>query len=431
MSGMKQWEREIIEYRPYLGLHRDILSSVMSRKDEDGRIPPPTQVVKKAASLLGIDVIENIIASLNRITRLLEQLETALANDPTFLAYKQALAEEDIVKAREIYTDHLSDLHGNPDFDAYPILLDAATEIENYLTFLNGELYGGKADFGNISSVRSQEEDEVLTLVQFESEDLQPILLENLTDDQKQLIEKIIWQNNGGAQTVEEYIEMLTKEKYESGSPRINYNEVAIRTQIIATANEKSEFFKKIADNTDAYVGKRMEEHLGGDMKGSLSYLVNIETSLEDIKGSLAIGFNHSADKSKEAYVNQVRLTNQSVREFLDMKMSQTRKRKQDLSNKVKTFYKPDDYPDKGAQYLMSAIADGVESVNGAWTMILTENIGATHMAADQNDVIFDNLHKKRRNQALYQYVDVVDKEFDYENKEKEMQNFLNSRNLQ
>lgn len=430
MSGMKQWEREIIEYRPYLGLHRDILSSVMSRRDEDGRIPPPTQVVKRAASLLGIDVIENIIASLNRITRLLEQLETALANDPTFLAYKQALKEQNIVKARDIYVNHLGSISGNPDFDAYPILLDAATEIQNYLSFLNGELYGGSADFGNVSEVRAQEEDQILALVQIESEDLQPVLLTDLTDDQRRIIQKIIWENGGQASTEEEYIEFLTKEKYKNGSSRINYDEVAVRTQVIAVAHEKSKLFKEIADNTDSYISSRLDEHLGGDMRGSLSYLVNLEDNLEDIKDTIAIGFDHNARKSQESYVNQVRLTNQTVRDFLDQKLKQVRKKKEDVSQKVKKFHQPDNQ-EIGAQYLMEAVAEGVRATDGMWKMMLSEHIGATEMAIDQNKALFESLNGKRRSQALYGYVDVVDKEFDYENKEKEMQNFLSFRHLE
>lgn len=428
MSGMKQWEREIIEYRPYLGLHRDILSSVMSRGDEDGRIPPPTQIVKRAASILGVDVIENIIASLNRITRLLDMLEASLANDPTFLAYKQALKEKDIIKARDIYTNHLVNIHGNPDFDAYPILLDAATEIQNYLKFLNGELYGGKGDFNNLTELRGWEEDRVLALVQIESEDLQPIVLSDLTPDERRILEKIIWDSGGVATTEEEYMEFLTKEKYKNGSSRINYDEVAVRTQVIAVANEKSKLFKQIADNTDAYINTRMEEHLGGDMKGSLGYLVNLEDNLSDIKDTLAMGFDNNARKSQDAFINQVRLTNQTVREFLDQKLQQVRKKKEKTTQKVKKFYDPD-VKEVGAQFLMGAIADGVDATNNLWTVMLSEHIGATEMAVDQYEQFFGHLEGKRRSQELYKYVDVVDKEFDYENKEKEMQNFLTFRN--
>lgn len=425
MPSMKPWEREIIEYRPNIGLDTHILSVVQS--GEHTVKFKPSAVVTKATTVLGIDVIENVIASLSRGVHLLSQLEKSLAGDTTFEAYKKA---EDLITAREIFVDHLADINGNADFDVYPILSDAVREMEEYIDYLNKELFDHEADLSDLIPVREKEEQQIIGLLDIESEDLRTIQKEDLTKEQLALIDRMIKDKTHPLSSLDEYIEHINEEIRNDGSSRIDYGSLINRIQFIAAANEKSNLYKNLMDHTETYLTVLLSSYVHDDLQGSLDYLADMVGSLYEMKEALNTSFDYYAKESQNSYVNMLRVSNQDIRLFLDSRLSDVRSKKDRLLQNTRRLYNPNRYKQMGAQSFLETIHDSVASADATWKYVLTEHIGTSEMNIDQNETFFKYLSGKRKNQALYHYTDLVDREFDRDNKESELNRFISIHGL-
>lgn len=425
MPSMKPWEREIIEYRPNIGLDTHILSVVKSREDYMAKFQP-SAVVNKMTTMLGIDMIESVIASLSRGVHMLNQVEKSLSGDATFEAYRKA----DEIEAREIYLNHLADLNGNADFDIYPVLASSVQEMEQYLDYLNEELFEGKADFSDLQPAREEEEEYVISLLDTESEDMKLIHRDDLTDEQRALINRMVQDENHPLNSEDEYVAYLNNETRKEGSSRINYDTLINRIQFIATAYEKSNMYKDLMDRTEAYITTPLSSYVHDDLEGSLQYLVDVVDSLSDMKDGLQLSFDYHAKESQNSYVNTLRVSNQDIRTFLDSQLSNVQKKKSQILQAADKLYDPKKYAQMGAQTFMEAVHDAVSSADAMWKYVLTEHIGTSEMNVDQHRKLFDNLTGKRKNQSLYHYVDLVDREFDRENTESELNRFISIHGL-
>jgi hypothetical protein len=431
MSGMKPWEREIIEYRPSIGLDTTILSIVQTKQANADPVEAPikkfelTPVVSAATKVLGIDILENLIASLSRANALLAQLDESLSHDVTYISYQKAVKDGDFIGANQIYLNNLGNINGNPDFDIYPMLSDLPNEIETYLNFLNQELFDGEADYSDLTIIRNQEEQQVAQLVQIESEDLKTTDSIVLTPEQRHVIQKMIDEGAIIANSVDDYIQDLIQEQLQTGSSRINYEEITNRVQVIATGSEKSSMYKDMIDNMDTYVNTHLNEYVGEDLKGSLNYVVDLAGSQVDAKDSFQQLYNHHVSQTKRAYINQKRVANREVREFLDQKLSSVKSQKGFISKRVQSLLQEDKYADSGAQMMMSALSDSMGASTASWKFILTEHIGTTRMNVTQSDTFFQTLNEKRKTQTFYKFTDLVGREYTGTNQDDDLNQFI------
>lgn len=434
MASMKVWEREIIEYRPNIGLDTNILSIVSKRStnqpEQEWTLFTPTLVVQTATTMLGTDVIESLMASLSRVSTLLSNLDAKLTHDPTYEAYQKALKEGDPITARHLYLDHLIDINGPKEFDVYPMIADLKDEMEVYLNHLNQELFDGQADYSDLSIIRKAEEQQVAGLLDIESEDIRVMSSADLTENQTALIQRFIEKEETSETSIEDYLQQALEEKQRVGSPRINYDDLTSRVQVIASAGDKTNMFKEILDMTDSYLDTRLANMVYDDLAGSLEYLIDVEDSLPDMKDALQMTFDHHANRAKHSYINQLRLANREVREFLDREMSEVRQKKQRTADRLKKFYDTDKFQSDGGQAIMYTLRDGVDAANATWKYIMVEHMGTTDMNLDQGHRFFDHLQEKSKHQRFHQYVDLVDREFDRSNKDKEMNQFISTHNL-
>jgi hypothetical protein len=434
MSGMKPWERDIIEYRPDIGLETHVLSLVQkqAKLDAEETSAPVKQfqmtpVIKATISMLGVDMLEDMIASLSRATALLNQLDMSLSHDATYIAYKKAIKDGDIIDANQLYLSSLDNINGNPDFDVYPMLSDLPDEMETYLDYLNQELFDGDADYSDLSIVRKQEEHQVEQLVIIESEDLRVTKSIQLTDEQRTLIQQMIDGGTIDAVSVDAYVDGLARDQLSQGSSRINYEEMTNRVQFIATAKEKAGMYKQIVNNMENYIKSKLSAYVGGDIKGSLGYVVDLQDSLPQAKESFEQLFAFHATQSKQAYINQVRVANRDVREFLDKKLSSVKIEKGSITDRVKRLMRDESHEDRGAQMMMESLTDSLSASVSTWKFILVEHIGTSEMNTNQSKRFFDTLSNKRRNQTFYKYTDLIGREYTGSTSETDMDQFISN----
>jgi hypothetical protein len=427
MSGMKPWERDIIEYRPQIGLNREILS-VVDKTKYIARFKP-SKVVERTTKMYGIDMIDRLLATLSQGANLLREVETSLGNNDVFTKYKSLLAD-DPIEARELYLHHLADIDGHSHFDVYPVLSEALDEMEEYLDYLNEELFDGRVDYSNTVIVREQEEEKIVGLLSLESEDVQLLTEDTLTDEQHDLIQRMIEDDRHPLTSKTEYITYVNQERQREGSPRIDYNDLANHVQFVATADEKTQYFQALMSQVDSYIHTLLPEQVGGDIEGSLAYLTDIEGSLTDLAEGMALSFNYHAKKAQDSYINMLRVADRSVRLYLDKQVSDVRKQREKFAGRLKQYFDTERYQQEGAQALMFTMQESVESINAMWKYVVVEHIGTSDMNRDQTGKFFEFLHHKQRNQSLYHYTRLVDNEFDRSNKSTELTRFISTHKL-
>ena len=425
---MKAWERDIIEYKPEIGLHRDILSTVIPQNGPAKF--QPSAVADKLAGALAIDMLDRQMASLSKAGDLLRRLESSLDNNERFITYQNAIEADDLSTARRIYFDNLSDIDGNADLDVYPVLRDTMQEMENYLDYLNDSFFSGEADYSDLAPVREREERDVTGLLDLESDDLRLLTPDDLSDDQRRLIQRLIDDPEHPLKTEGDYIRHLNDDMRSSGSRRVDYRYWADRVQLIAAANEKTTMFRELIEHISVYLSSALSDYVMDDLQGSLDYLVDIRSSLDDMRDALATSFDFFAKRSQSSYVNTLRVSNGEMRQFLDGELKTVQERKNRLTRRLKILHTAGAQAELGAQTFLTAAAEAARNGEGLWKYILTEHIGTTDMNRDQHKEFFGALAEKRKHQILYRYAGIVSREFDWEHADQEKIRFISIHNL-
>lgn len=437
MTGMKPWERDIIEYRPNIGLETYIRSIVKTREEDEeddgiyGSVFTPSPIVSRAASLLGSDVVDKMLASLSKANTLLNEVESKLVHDSSYQSYIKALKEDDPITAEQIYLDHLDDIDGEKAFDVYPLLSDMADEMEVFLDYVNDELFDGKVDYSDTEPTRIQEEGNVQSLLDIESEDLRPTTLDDLSEKQLELIQKIVDDEGSDIESIDDYLTYLQEQLEREGSPRINYEEESARVQVIAALDEKANMFRDSLGLMDDYVHTKWSDLLYDDLEGALKYIVDSDVSIADMKESYEMSFKRHVKRTKQSYINTKRVAGRDVREFLDNQLSRVRNKTRSLVRRLRGFSNDIESKSNGEQEMIVALQDGIEEANATWKYILVEHMGTSNMNQDQYEKFMDGLNAKNRFQSYYQYNDLVEREFDWANKDKEMKTFISTHNVQ
>lgn len=428
--SMKPWEREIIEYRPNIGLEQTILSTIVKRANSDSnRIYKPTAKVMARTKLLGIDVIDNIIATLSKLHELKNYIDKLLIHNPTFINYKGALSQGDYILADEIHEANLIDITGVSELDVYPIIDGHINELTTYLDRVNKVLFAGKVDYSNTSSERKSEEDYIQAIIQIESEELSLQIRPVMTQQQLAMVQKLIEDPNEPINSTEDYIRVIHSELRNRGASGIDYDKLADDSQIIYSYSEKANMFRKSTDSIGNYIYSSLESFVDSDIQGSLRYLSDTVDLFHDIMDSLGTSHQYYANESLSSYHNMKRVSDQETREMLDERLSGIKDKKARLVNTLLQSFQTDNQS-AGAISIRQGIREGVQSADNLWTFILTEHIGTTEMNDHQLEEFYKKISKKKQHRSLFRYTDLVSREFDFDNKERELKTFAQTHNL-
>lgn len=431
--SMKLWERQIIEYRPSIEDNRSILSIVIKRMENEfgaGYTYIPTEVMKQTLRRTAFDVIDKILAALSQATALKNGIEKELVNHPRYIEYKKALADGDDVTAREIHFENVADIGGHPSLDVYPIIVGVIDELEDFLDYTNDELFGGELDYNHLEPKREEERQQLESLVSLESEDLSHQTSPVFTEQQQVLINRVIQDPNSDINSVQDYINQVFYEKRKLGSPRINYDILADRAQVINALGRKADMFFESIGGINDYVYSRLGNYVNEDIQGSLEYITSLQGSLGDMKESTQLAHRYYVDKSLGAMKNMYRVGDENLRPFLDKQLSAVRKKKSRLVDGLRKTYASTTLGNPGTIAVYETLREGIRSANNLWKFILTEHVSNTDLNEDQFSRLTQMLDKKKNQQMIHHYVDFIGREFDFEHRDKELKTFVDKQGL-
>lgn len=429
--SMKPWERKIIEYRPNIGLRRTILSTIIKRAagEDNSSIYKPTAKLNARTVRLAIDVIDSIVATLSRLNEMKDNIEKTLAYEPVFVKYKEAIDADDPLLADEIHQDNMVDIIGRNELDVYPIIVDMIDELVEFLDTVNDALFGGELDYADLEPSRKLEEDKIKSMLQLEAEQLSLQTRPTFTPQQMVLIDRIIRDPEEDINSLDDYIQALYTELRNKGANGIDYEDLADESRTIYSFGEKADMFRKTSDTISEYLFSSLDSFVSNDIQGSLEYLSDTSGSLHDIMESLGTSYQYYARKTLGAYVNTKRISDRSVREMLDKQLVQIQAKKGKLVDTLLNSMQINN-ESAGAISFRDGIREGVDSADNMWRFILTEHIGTTEMNENQYSELHNSLMKKKQHQLLFRYTDLVSREFDFENKERELKTFAHTHAL-
>lgn len=428
--SMQPWERKIVEYRPNIGMDQEILTKIIKRtNDEVGHLFKPTVSLMTRQAYFATDIIDSLLATLSALNELKTYIERTLAHTPVYIAYKKEVDAGNHLDAEEIHEENMIDIGGTPELDVYPIIVDLIEEVIVYLDYVNEELFDGEVDYSDTADLREEERLKIEALFQLEAEELTLSVKPIFTPAQQVLIDRLIADQGNDINTVEQYIEYLYQEKREQGASTIDYRKLNDESRTIVSLLSKADMFKEATTQTQGYIGSSLSAFVNNDVQGSLEYLVEMAGSLHDLKTSYEVSHQHHAVEALQSFHNSVRVSDRGVREMLDKNLSALRQKKSQVVNSL-SYQLTTDQDSIGAHSIISTARDGIHSVNNLWTFILTEHMGTSEMNQDQYKKLMGGLLTKRSHQALFMYADLVQREFDFENKDRELKTFASIQNL-
>lgn len=374
---MKPWEREVLEYRPKLGMTPTILSEVASKPSE--AVFKPSMVAQRASELLATDIVDNLITTLSRANDILTTLDKCLKHDPTYNAYRQAKDSGDNFEADRIHLENVANIDGKPQMDVLPMIEDLYDEMQNFLDFLNSELFDGNANFDDTVELREEEEKAVNTL----------------------------------------FI-------YEAKGQSINYEKVVARIKIIAALMDRAGYYQAVVDQADEYLKLKAKDYVADDVEGLLYYLSSVKPEhLDPLKETLAVNFRENAAHSVNMFTQMKRAGEADVRKVLDANLSAVRKKFHDVYETLLPYIKSGTIDDAGAQYFKQTISRGIQRIADTLDSIVVEHVSNSTLNTNQVQSLFAFLKEKRKAQSFYELVNLFQDEFDPINLDREIQRFI------
>lgn len=397
---MKAWERDVLEYRPKIGYTPTILTEIAKRQVEEGVKPgvfTPSPLAQRAAYTIGADVMDNVITSLSKSHDMLKTLDRCLSHDPIYLTYKAAKEMGDEETAYNIHLKNAHNIKGKPQLDVLPMLQEIHNEMESFLDFINQELFEGRADYNDLSPIRSAEEKAIDTLFTMESS--------NKTIDQSKL---------------------------------------ASRVQLIAAVHERARFYQNFVEQTDAFLKAKAKDYVDDDVESLVRHLSQYaDSAYEPLKEALAVRFRTHASTFEHAEMNMMRSGGRDVRDMLDRSISITKQAVHDTYDPLLPYYgagvvddhgHPVDFDTNsegvGAEIFKQIYGHGMRQIKDTYESIVTEHLSNTVLNRQQNEVYFGALNEKKMVKLFYDLVDLVKDELDRTNLDKEIPRFINRHRL-
>lgn len=391
---MKAWERERLEYKPLIGYKTNILTDIGPSEFEGRQYVsldylPPILMTQRAASYLGMDAIDSLIASLSRAHDLEQQIQKSLNYNEDFqdyLSLKESDDPYDQLQATAKHEANLTDIDGQPKFDVYPLISDAKNEMEIYLDFLNDALFDGEIDYDVPNNTREKEEIALDTIITNESNGLFDL---------------------------------------------IDYDKLSSRIQVIQTAKKKTEFFKNLLDKSEEYINTTARGIFDDDLESALLELARIpDQELSKVQDLLSQSFNQYADGSLNNKYNIDRLSGQEVRETLDKQMVDVQSVMHEYNSSLGSYGNPDFEEPYGVQVIKTAVGEGLGAMRKGFEFMVVEHLSNTEQNNRQLDELFNEMNGKIEKQTLYHFVDLFANEFDKKDVLKEVDRFIRIQQL-
>jgi hypothetical protein len=374
---VKPWEREVLEYRPRIGMTPTILSEVIGKPSE--AVFKPSVIAQRSAELLATDIVDNLFATLSRANDILTTLDKCLKHDSTYNTYRQAKDTGDTLEAERIHLENVADINGKPQMDVLPLIEDLYDEMQVFVDFINDELFDGKANFDDTAKLREEEEKAVNTL--------------------------FIYEANGQA---------------------VNYDKVTSRLKVIAALMDRAGYYQSIVDQADEYLKLKAKDYVADDVEGLLYYLSNVKPGhLDALKETLAVSFRENASHSVNMFTQLKRAGEADVRKVLDTNLSAVRKKFHDVYETLRPYIEDDTMNNVGAHHLKQAISIGAQRISDAFDGVVVEHVSNSTLNTNQMQSLFAFLKEKRKAQSFYQLVNLFQDEFDPVDLDREIQRFI------
>lgn len=380
---MKPWERSLLEYRPNLGYTPAILSTVLSKPQGSAATFTPSALAIQTTQILGSDLIDNTMATLSRVSNMLTTLNRCQSADPIYAAYRTAKDAGDEEEARRIHLENVQNIDGNPQLDAVPILEQCRDEMEEFLDYINRELFDGKADMSDMERTREQEE---------------------------KFIDTIFFK--------------------EANGKAVSYEELVARIRIIAACVERMQTFQNTVDMSEAYLMTGVKNAVAEDAEGLLYYLSEAkESDISAMQTAVKVSFNGPASQAVMQIINAERAGDREFRSMLDQQLSSMRKTYLDTYRPLLPYF-ADDTISMGAQALRGTFYSGMEAISTAFEELTADHMATSLLNRTQTQGLFANLTSKKMTQLLYQLLRTYVDEFDPVNVDKEVKRFTKHHGL-
>lgn len=424
--SMNQAEREIIEYRPQIGLDRMIFARIIKEANQPQGIQyeATTSLVQRTKTLKA-DIVESLATTMNNASWLMDQLKEGLRADPSFVAYTQATTD---LEREAIYEDHLDNIESSPDFDLYPILADIQDEMQDYMEFIDDFLYEGELDATKLEEAREAEEKVLEHYLQMESEDLSFQTTPSFTPQQLALIQRTINDPDTSLSSIEDYIEELRREQLTNGSPRVPYQKIFDETRLIHILHKKSDMFKEQVNHLIDLHQTKLSSYAHDEIAGSLEYVVDKSNMINDLSDISQMAYSYHTSDMKNFLYQLNRVGDQDLRHYMDQKLKEVYAKKQRYVNQLGEHgLHETTVENPGATGVIWAMKDGINAVYNAWMFLMTEHLGTTEENIFRWREFSEKWNEKRKQQIMYRYLKKVSNEFEFNRSDQTAarQNFL------
>ena len=245
-----------------------------------------------------------------------------------------------------------------------------------------------------------------------------------LSDIERSYVDKLIADRSSGIRTYQDYINRIIEEYRTRGADGIDYEELRSNTK-------KSYVAQHMLDETISLGEKAIEIHdynmsdlFNDRVDDTLEYLVDY-ASRSDVKDMTELNYRKTIRDVNVIAENMARYNNDEFREALNkhiMELEKVRRRYAYTGEKEAVEHLE---PSIRLTDLSNSTKSLVES---NWENALVDRVGSTNALVHQLSLLLGSAMEQKEYSLMYRFADIIDREFDFEHKDKEMQNF-NSRN--
>ena len=293
-------------------------------------------------------------------------------------------------------------------------------EIDNVKDIIS-KIYDFDQNTVDLDDLRNREIDRVKDVIDKEKDDISYYVDYQFTDTERDYIDKLIRTRSSGVKSLDDYIKRLIDEHLERGSDRVDYPRLrddvkrAFALSSLANSINKS---GRSAYNTS---NKRMDDVMGGDTQGGLVHLVE-EVSRSSVKDMCELNYRRTLRDAKVIRDNIERHNDAEFRAALYEHFAEVDK----LKRKYAYKRKEDSITGEVASVPFASLNNATKAmVDTTWDNVMVDLISSSYTLEHQLRLLQEVVDEQQELSLMYRFADLIDREFDFEHKEKEMATFV------
>ncbi len=420
---MRDIDKQTLTYRPNINYDIVLSQSIKEKIHVDESV-----MADKSDAL--IDSIKT------HKTDLLNEYENY---NPAIVIQKLLIAndlKEDLIKELETTNNLQKQLNKDFGGDDYvhsiedPVIHDSSIaiknlidEIDNITELITDLLDVGKTDV-EMSEHLNREYEKISDIIAKEEAQISFYTEYQLSDIERAYVDELMFDSRNKINSYDDYVDRIIQEYRERGADGVDYDAVRSDTK-------KSYMAQTILNETINLANRALEVHrynmsdlFDNMVDDTLVYLVD-HASRSDVKDMSNLNYRRVIRDTAVIRENMGRYNDSTFREALNkhlLEVEEVRRR---------YAYTREKEALEGSQPSLKIVElnNSTKSlVDSNWENVLVDRISSTKALSHQLNLLLENAMSQKEYSLMYRFADIIDREFDFEHKEKELKVF-NSRN--